>query len=297
MAGFEKAKKTKVATKVLLGGVSGCGKTYSALRLATGLVSQTGGRIAFIDTEGDRGTYYADDFDFDRMELDQDHRSPEDYIDAIHVAEEAGYKVLVIDSTSHEWNYCTDLVNKMNGNSFTNWGKVTPRHDAFLAAMLESPMHIICTARGKAAYEIEDKNGKKVPKKIGMGIKQREGVEFEFTVMLDLSNETHIATTSKDNTKIFEGKYNVLTEKDGVALYKWANSGDEPAPKKIAVPKEPTELVDFLELIDKQAKALSTSTDEKKKVVEIIKEVCGFANYNKITDIDMAKKLLERLNK
>ena len=47
---FVKAKKEKIWTKILLGGSSGSGKTYSALRLATGLAKKCGSGIAAIDT-------------------------------------------------------------------------------------------------------------------------------------------------------------------------------------------------------------------------------------------------------
>ena len=103
MAGFQKATKEKVWTKVLLGGASGSGKSYSALRLATGLANKTGSRIAAIDTEAGRIRYYANEFDFDDMQLTEPY-TPQKYIDAIDEAIKGGYQILIIDSISHEWN-------------------------------------------------------------------------------------------------------------------------------------------------------------------------------------------------
>lgn len=153
---FVKAKKEKIWTKILLGGSSGSGKTYSALRLATGLAKKCGSGIAAIDTEAGRIRYYANEFDFSDMQLTEPF-TPEKYIEAINDAVDSGFKVLIIDSISHEWNYCVDIHDKMPGNSWTNWSKVTPRHDAFMEKILQAPIHIIATVRGKDEYVLEEK--------------------------------------------------------------------------------------------------------------------------------------------
>ena len=58
--------------------------------------------------------------------------SPEKYIEAIDQAIDSGYKILILDSITHEWDYCLEVHNKMPGNSYTNWAKITPRHNAFM---------------------------------------------------------------------------------------------------------------------------------------------------------------------
>lgn len=192
---FQKAKKEKVWTKVLMGGPSGAGKTYSALRMAAGLAKCCGSRVAAIDTEAGRLNYYAEEFDFDGIQLEE--FTPEAYVEMINAAADAGYKVLIIDSITHEWTYCCDTVNKMPGNSFTNWGKMTPRHDRFMEAILQSLMHIICTVRGKDEYTLEEKNGKQTPKKIGMGYKQRDNTEYEYRDGFD-HKVTHLLQTAEN---------------------------------------------------------------------------------------------------
>lgn len=282
----------------MMAGPSGSGKTYSALRVATGLAEACGSRVAAIDTEAGRIRYYAEEFDFDDIQLES--FTPESYIEMIQAAVDAGYKVLLIDSISHEWNYCYDTVNKMPGNSFTNWGKMTPRHDKFMETILQSPMHIICTVRGKDEYTLEEKNGKQTPKKIGMGYKQRDNTEYEYTITFNIDQSTHVATAMKDNTHLFENRYDVLTEKDGEALYRWANSGSEPtaAPK---VKPTPTVVYDSLEdlygKISAKVSELVAAGVSKEGIGVAVKNACGTANYKKIDDAGILQRVLAAVSR
>lgn len=295
---FQKAKREQIWTKILLAGPSGAGKTYSALRLATGLAEKCGSRIAAIDTEKGRIRYYAEEFDFDDIQLDD--YSPEAYSKMIWAAADAGYKVLIIDSSSHEWTYCYETVNKMAGNSFTNWGKMTPRHDKFMEAILQSPLHIICTVRGKDEYVLEEKNGKQTPKKVGLGYKQRDDVEYEYTITFNIQQDSHNATAMKDNTHIFEHKFDPLTEKDGEAIYEWANSGEAVKPRPV-VKKEPTVVYDSLEdayeKIAAKVSDLVSAGVSKEDIGITIKDVAGIANYKKIDDAGVLANIITALNK
>jgi len=302
---FQKAKKEQIWAKILLNSPSGGGKTYSALRLATGIARKCGSRVAALDTENKRIRYYANEFDFDDMQLDAPY-SPEKYIKAIDEAVDAGYKVLIIDSLSHEWNFCLDLVNSMPGtNSYTKWKTVTPRHDAFKEKILQAPIHIIATVRGKDEYVLEENNGKKVPKKIGLGYSQRDGLEFEYTVTLNLDQDTHHFSAAKDNTHLFEDRFELLTEKDGEAIWAWANSGEAPVVpvKKSEIVEEvddgndgePT-LQDVISSIDALAKSLPDRGIPKTKIAEVVKSATGgMANYNNIKDITIAQIVLTEL--
>lgn len=304
--GFQKAKREQIWLKVLLAGPSGSGKTFSALRLAKGIAAAAGGRVAAIDTENGRIRYYANEFDFDDLQLQAPY-TPEKYIQAIEDAVDGGYKALVIDSITHEWDYCVDYHDKMPGNSYTNWGKVTPRHDAFMEKVLQSPIHIISTVRGKDTYVLEDRNGKQVPKKVGMGYKQRDNTEYNYTLTFNIAQDTHIAEAQKDNTHLFEGRYDVLTERDGKALFDWANTGDAPAPKpvnKSAAEEEPvadvpvdekSKIETAIDSINKLAKELADSGVAKKTISDTIKSVSGSANYNKITDFEVATDVYKEL--
>ena len=296
MAGFQKAKREKIWVKVLLGGSSGSGKSYTALRIASGIASQCGGKVAAIDTENGRIRYYANEFDFDDMQLEEPY-TPEKYVEAIDTAVNSGYKILIVDSSTHEWKYINDIHDKMPGNSFTNWGKVKPRHATFMEKLLQAPIHTIITTRGKDEYVMEDKNGKQVPKKVGIGMQQEKDIEYNYTVTFNIAQDTHVAEVMKDNTHLFENRYDVLTEKDGVALYKWANSGEEQAPKPKVTAPPVVDTVDELKETKKQIITRCTELGGTKntELMTAIKNVIASGNPNAIKDLDTAKKLLANL--
>lgn len=224
MSGFKKAERKQARLRLALAGPSGSGKTYSALQLASGL----GGRIAVIDTEHGSASLYADTVEFDVMELHAPY-SPERYIAAIKDAEEAGYSTLIIDSYSHEWTGpggCLEINDaiakaKYKGNTWSAWNETTPRHRALIDKILTSPMHIICTMRSKT--ETVQGEGKKILK-LGMKSEQRDGSEYEFTVVLDLVHDGNVAVATKDRTKLFK-EPEVITPNTGERLLAWLNDG------------------------------------------------------------------------
>lgn len=224
---FQKAEKKKLKLRLAIDGPSGSGKTWGALTIAKAF----GGKTAVIDTEHGSASLYSDKFNFDVMEIRGDF-APEKYIAGIKGAEKAGYDVLVIDSLSHEWEGiggCLDIQNKLGGR-YTDWAKVTPRHDALIQAILGSNLHIIATMRTKAEYVIEkNANGKDAPKKVGTAPKQRDGLEYEFTAVFNL-NQQHMASVSKDRTSLFDGRDFMLDDSVGTKLMDWLDSGAEVKP-------------------------------------------------------------------
>lgn len=235
---FQKAERKKVKLKIGITGPSGSGKSYSALRLARGIAGKAG-RVALINTERNRGEIYATEFEYDMLDLVPPF-SPERFIQALDAALAGGYDVVIIDSASHEWigeGGILHMADKMQGNSFANWAKLTPRHDAFIDRITSSDVHVIVCMRGKDEYVLEeDEKGKQVPRKIGLGSRQRDGFEYEFHVAFNLDMQ-HTATVAKDNSHLFDGTYKMLTEEDGVALIAWATSGrDVPPPSRPSAP-------------------------------------------------------------
>jgi hypothetical protein len=136
--------------------------------------------------------------------------------------------VIIIDSISHEWEGIggiLDIHGSMMGNSFTNWGKVTPRHNNFVQRILQSNSHIIATIRSKQDYVLSEKNGKMVPEKVGLKGVTREGLDYEFTIVLELDLK-HNATATKDRTGLFMDKPSfIITPETGKRILKWCNAG------------------------------------------------------------------------
>lgn len=226
---FEKATRKKARLRLALTGPSGSGKTYSALLIAKGI----GGKVAVIDTEKGSASLYSDVTNFDVLELEPPF-SPERFIEAIQSAECAGYDTLIADSITHEWSGvggCLELVDtvgkaKFRGNTWSAWSEINPRHRLFLDAILRSPMHIIATMRSKTETAQVEENGRKKVAKLGMKSEQRDGVEYEFTTVLDLVHETHHANATKDRTGLFSNADpEVLSEDTGKKLLNWLDSG------------------------------------------------------------------------
>ena len=150
-------------------GPSGSGKTMSALLVAFGLCNDWN-KIAVIDTENHSAELYSHLGKYNVVNIGSPY-NPEKYIAAINLCEQSGMDVIIIDSISHEWEGgggILDTHSNMTGNSFTNWGKLTPRHNDFIQAILQSPSHIIGTIRSKQDYVLSEKNGKMVPEKVGL---------------------------------------------------------------------------------------------------------------------------------
>lgn len=207
--------------RLALQGASGSGKTYSSLLIAHGMTSDWS-KIAVIDTENGSADLYAHLGAYNVLSLSEPY-NPEKYIDAIGICESAGMEVIIIDSISHCWDYLLDFHANLQGNSFANWAKVTPRQNAFIQRILTSSAHVICTMRSKQDYVLSDKNGKMVPEKVGLKAVQRDNVDYEFTAVLDIAMN-HKATTSKDRTGLFTGRPEFLiTPAVGQAILKWCN--------------------------------------------------------------------------
>lgn len=225
---FEKAIRMKAKLRLALTGPSGSGKTYGALKIAQGI----GGKIAVIDTEKGSASLYAHMAEFDVLELDPPY-TPERFIEAVAAAEGAGYDVLIVDSITHEWSGvggCLELVDqianaKYKGNSWSAWNEITPRHRAFLDALMRSTMHILATMRSKTETAQTEQNGRKRVVKLGMKSEQRDGVEYEFTTVLDIVHEGHFAVASKDRTGLFSGDPKPIGEETGKLLLDWLESG------------------------------------------------------------------------
>ena len=113
------------------------------------------------------------------------------------------------------------------GNSDAAWKDVTPMQNALVNAILSSPCHIIATMRSKTDYvQAENERGRTEIRKVGLAPVQREGMDYEFTTVFDLSQE-HIAIASKDRTGLFENTPFTVDVHTGEILRDWLNAGTE----------------------------------------------------------------------
>lgn len=224
---LKKATRSKVKLRLGLSSVSGGGKTYSALLLAHGLCADWS-KTAVIDTENNSASLYSDLGDFNTIEL-QPPYNPERYVEAIRACEDAGMEVIIVDSITHEWDGkggILQISDSMPGNSFANWAKLTPRHQSFIDAILQSKCHVITTVRRKQDYEMtKDANGKVNVQKLGLKEVTREGFEYEVTINFELDIK-HNATASKDRTRLFMDKPAfIITPDTGKLIKQWCESG------------------------------------------------------------------------
>lgn len=309
LAGFQvkKAKREKIYCKIALMAPSGGGKTYSALRLATGMAEEiereTGkkARILMGNTEQKRGYYYANEFDYDIVDIEAPH-NPEKYVEFINFAVQEGYDILIIDSSSHEWEGrggCLEIQQNLGGQ-YQDWKKVTPRHNKFIEAIADSPIHIIATMRGKDQYEmVKNDKGKASVQKLGVGAKQRDGFEYEFTCTFLIDQKTSIAEAQKDNTHIFENEGPTLLSEDyGKRIIQWANSGDGYTPPvRGRAEQEAEKTIENLSSIKKEIIAMCTQLGGTKnsELMSTLKSYVPNGNPNAIKDIGAAKECLEKI--
>ena len=221
-----KAERKQAKIRLAIQGPSGSGKTYSALLLAHGLENNWN-KIAVIDGEANSSHLYSHLGEFLVLNLTKPF-SPERYIEALEMCENAGANVIIIDGLSQEWSGeggILDSLQSMTGNSFAAWGKLTPRHNKLIQAILQSNCHIIGTLRTKMEYVLQQRDGKMIPEKMGLAAVQRDDLSFEFTCLLDLDIK-HNATASKDRTGLFMDKPQfVISEATGTLISEWCNSG------------------------------------------------------------------------
>lgn len=245
---FRKAEKARSKLRLALIGPSGSGKSYTALALGCRLAESIGKPCAVIDTERGSASLYADLFSFDVLELEE--FDPRTYVEAIHAAEVAGYGVIVVDSLSHAWTGkggALELVDRaakrqQSSNSFGAWREVTPLHNQLVDTVLGSPAHIIATIRTKTDYvqERDERTGKTVVRKVGLAPVQRDGLEYEFTLVGDMDVDNNLII-SKTRIPALSGQ--IIPRPNAQladSLLRWLDSGIDlsPTPTPGAPPPE-----------------------------------------------------------
>lgn len=284
---IRKASRKQAKLRLGISAPSGGGKTMSALLLAYGMMreahpkisdAEIWDKIGVMDTEEGSAELYVGaekhgvrigEFPYIRI---SDNYDPVNYTNAIHAFEKAGVEIIIADSLSHAWAGKGGLLDKQNKiaeadpkkNSYTAWRTITPQHDALVAAMLQSPCHVIGTMRSKVEYAMQTGiNGKQQVVKMGMAPIQREGMEYEFTVFLDINSNNHLAHSTKDRTNLFSALNSdgtvsrrefIITPSVGAELMRWLNTGEQIRP--------------LMELVNEMAADVQNSTN----VAETVKK-------------------------
>jgi len=232
---FRKAERKKAKAKVAVIGASGSGKTMSSILIARGLVD-TGGKIAMVDTEQGSGELYSHLTNYDVARITAPY-TPNKLIDTIHEAEEAGYDVLIIDSLSPFWSgeggllEMKTVVEKHGKSPWAAWADVTPIYNRMMETIITSPIHIVATMRTKTEWLVDPSkgDGKTKVTKVGTAPVQRDGTEYEFTIVFML-DQSHSASASKDRTGIFDTLVFRPSIGTGRSIREWLESGADLKP-------------------------------------------------------------------
>ena len=242
---FRPAVREGVGLIIGLAGSSGSGKTYTAMRLASGIAGDK--PFAVIDTENRRALHYADAFKFEHAELRAPFR-PDAYAEAITAADSAGYPVIVVDSMSHEWagdggilDWQEEEFQRMGGRDSVKmaaWIKPKAGHKHMVTKLLQVRAHLILCMRAEEKIDMvkgDDGKMKLVPKVGPAGFKGwlpicEKNLPYELTASFLLTadapgvpkpiklQEQHRALFPLDQP---------ITEESGRAIAAWAAGGTE----------------------------------------------------------------------
>lgn len=237
---FKPAVRENVGLWINLIGGTGSGKTFTAMRLASGIAGDK--PFALIDTENRRGLHYADQFTFHHAELTAPFR-PDAYAEAVLAADKAGYPVIVIDSGSHVWageggmlDWHEQLMEgKQDSYKMAAWIRPKMAHKKMVQKLLQVRAHIILCLRAEEKVEMVKVNGK-TEIRAKQSLTSREGwipicdknLPFEATVSMllvaDKPGVPHPIKLQEQHKALFPLD-KPITEESGKQLAAWASGG------------------------------------------------------------------------
>ncbi|MFD4397269.1 AAA family ATPase [Kitasatospora sp. NPDC058478] len=264
-----RAQRQARPARILIDGPSGSGRTPNALDLAAGLAGP-GARIGVIDTNNGASLRYADDFDFDIVEPVR--FTPEHLAMGLYELGSMGYPVAVVDSYSPFWsgpggllelvdeataaaNSAADRARVPRPGSSAGWNAVRPRERMALDALLAYPGHVIVTVNAMTEVVLEETaSGRTAPRRHGMKLDQRQGVEVPFDIALSLlPGDDHHALVAKSHVPELNGRILNLAEEPaseiGGRIAEWAADGVDyaPRPSFYAVAYDPQATIEGLD--------------------------------------------------
>lgn len=234
---FTPAVRRKTKARVALSGPPGSGKTWTALTFAHVFAP---GSIAMIDTEKESADSYQGVNGWHWFSYKPATYEPELLIDALAAAAAGGYECVVIDSLSHFWMGTGGMLEQVDNStkrsrsssSFSSgWKEMRPIERRMIDALTGYPGHVIVTMRTKTEWVVQDNaQGKAAPRKVGTKPEQREGIEYEFSVVADMDLD-NVLTISK--TRVPTLKRGVFTEPGPDVAQKildWLDDGGDALP-------------------------------------------------------------------
>lgn len=275
---FTKATKAQAKARIAMHGPAGSGKTYTALQWASVLAN--GGKIAVVDTERNSASLYADQFEFDVLAFNPPYH-PERLIEVLDVAESEGYAVVIIDSLSHYWSGAGGVLeivdeakSRFKGNTMQAWMVGTPLQQKMIDRILSHPAHIIATMRSKTDWQIENDGGRVSPMKVGLAPQQRDGVEYEFTLVLDIDIKHRASVTKSRYAAIADRTFDTKETKQAAQqVLSWLQEGTEVIP-------------DFREGIRRR---IADMPDHKRDTLKSLWATKGLPKLDNLTQTDLGQ--------
>ena len=241
------ATRESILLRMSLTGPTGSGKTKTAMIVASRMVERLGtGPLFVIDSENRSALRYAysprskSGHRFKHVPMPEDDYSPQAYMAALDYCEAQGAGVILMDSISHAWNGINGVLelvdqaadNSRSKNKFSEgWSKMTPLQNRFIQRIIGSSTHVLFTMRAKVEWIVQENDrGKKEPMKVGLAPVQREGVDYEPDIGVDLTAPDNVLVVSKSRCdRLVPGE---VFKKPGVAfadtIIDWLQDAESP---------------------------------------------------------------------
>src|SRR5437764_4623934 len=211
------------------------GKTYTALRIARGMVGPKG-RIGVLDTESGRARLYSDKVPggFVVGELTPSY-TPRRYLEAIEEFLAYGVDILVVDSFSHCWEgpggvlEMADQAEEHGKKGLMKW--LMPKRDykKLVSFLLSTRMHMILCSRAKQPILEVVVEGEKTLVTQPWEPIQDKRLKYEMTIVVPMTLDGMYETEAGrlkapgDLADLFQGA--LLDERTGAAIAEWVNGG------------------------------------------------------------------------
>lgn len=226
----ESPQREQTPPLIALWGMSDAGKTYSALRLARGLVGPKG-KIVLVDTENKRAKYYAGKFGgWAHLDM-QPPFTPDRYIMALDTAIRAGADVVIFDSASHVWEGeggVLEQADNVKGEGLNKWNKPKMAHKRMMNRLMRAPVPVIFCIRAKDK-NIQTGKGKDAQiVNIGHVPICEKNFPYEMTIAVHMESGTRtpmdpIKAPDEISHIIKPGEF--ITEDMGAQLAEWLAGG------------------------------------------------------------------------